>query len=128
MQEFFYLFNKYLITVSALWSPNKPGIQLFVPKNDFLKFDPSVIFKLLSSGFSREKTALTPLLIPIFFKRFLITFANGQTSVLLISFTTTLLASIFPPAPMFEITFTPAFLAATIKFSFGVILSIQSKT
>src|SRR5690554_3014258 len=123
-----FVFNKYRITVSALCSPNKHGIQLLVPKKDFLKLVPSVIFKLLSSGVSVENTAFTPLLTPIFRKRFRITFAKGQTSVLLMSFTTILLAVIFPPAPIFEITLTPFFFAATIKFNLGVILSMQSST
>src|SRR5690606_17879167 len=107
---------------------NKAGIQLLVPKNDFLKLVPSVIFKLDSSGGSLENTAFTPFDTPIFFNLFLITFANGQTSVLLISLTTTLEASILPPAPILLMILTLSFLATTIKCNFCVILSIQSTT
>ena len=52
-----------------------------------MKLVPSVIFTLVSSGFSIEKTAFTPFFTPIFLKRLRTTLAKGQTSVLLISFT-----------------------------------------
>ena len=54
--------------------------------------------------------------------------ANLQLIVFEMSDTFTFAASIFPPAPIEEMIFTFLRLAAIIKFSFGVTLSMQSKT